>query len=154
MKGFSLIVVVVSAHIVLGVLALLGGGSFALGATAVERYLAHFAASDGRHFIFSGSVFELKDDLCLQRCAGCEVACFPQSSVKLFCNESCGLYDSAGLNVASEREHFVYVLKESLVIENSTFWCYNRTTGDCGFVIPIGGNYTMSYDIPDYMKPT
>ena len=153
-KGVSFIIVILLVHVLLGAAAVLGDGRFMMGATFIERYLMHSLSGDENHLIFSGAGKEFINDFCVNSCASCQVYCYPESQVRLFCNDSCGLYTPKGVKVVSEGQFFSYVLKEALLVENSTFLCYNRAAGDCGFSIRLGDGKYMSYNVADGMKAT
>jgi len=140
-------------HVIVGVAALMNSGSFVLGATAPERYLAHYLSGDEKHVTFSGASADFIDDICFSDCMDCPMSCYRQQNLKLLCDGgACGVYTAKGVKIVSERQPFRYVVKNAILIEDSQFMCYNRTTGDCGFTIKLDGNYSYSYNLPPEMK--
>ena len=153
-RGVGLIATVLLVHLLFGAAAVAVGGRFESGVTSIERYLINFLSGSEEHVSFSGAIGDFAYDYCFSECADCTVRCYAPSNLKLVCGGSCSLDTSSGLKVASERQQFKYVLKNGLLVEDSTFTCYNRSVGDCGFTIQLDENHTMSYNIPESMKST
>ncbi|MCX6694879.1 MAG: hypothetical protein NTU61_01090 [Candidatus Altiarchaeota archaeon] len=151
-EGFKLIAVVLVFHILLGIVAVFLNGSFIFGATAPERYVMHYITGDETHITFSGAPVDVINDFCVGGCEGCPTYCYEKSTLKFYCNDTCGIYTRKGVKIVSELQYFRYVLKNSLLIEDCKFICYNRTIGDCGFEIKLDENTSMSYNIDDEMK--
>jgi hypothetical protein len=147
--GVMLLLLISGVHVVLGCYASFTGGAFRFGATMPERYFIHSLTGDETTFNPTGAAVYHLNDLCLQSCEGCNLACYPYSRVLVNC-DYCEIATAKGAVLARDGYFFYTVVSNLELIENVSFRCYRDNETACGFEEKIFGNYTLLHEITPY----